>query len=277
MKTILVPTDFSDVSRNAIDYAVEMAKPFNATLVLFHAYHVPIVNSEMPVNIPSETELEKNIMESLRKIEKNLHDKNGIGISVEIVCKQGLAADVISEYANDNKIDFIVMGTQGGGFITEKVLGSVTSALTKESKCPVLAIGKDTKFKALKSVVLGCDYREVKNSALNPLKELTHFFNSHVYILHVNQNPKVAPSSKEAIEGIKLDHLLEGINHSFNYSENEDVIDGLNQFAKEKNADMVAIISREHSLIWNLFHETNTKKMVFHSSIPFLSLHESLI
>lgn len=274
MKTILVPTDFSDISRNAIDYAVEMAKPFNAALVLFHAYHVPIVNSEMLENLPSEAAMEKNIMESLRKIEKNIHDKNGIGISIEIICKQGLAADVISEYVDDNKIDFIVMGTQGGGFITEKVLGSVTSSLIKKSKCPVLSIGKDTKFKGMKSIVLACDYKEIKEAVLRPLKELTQLFNSHIYLLHVNQNLEAVPSSSGAIEGVKLDHLLEGDNHSFNYSENEDVIDGLNQFANEKNADMVVMISREHSLIWNLFHETNTKKMAFHISIPFLSLRE---
>lgn len=274
MKTILVPTDFSEISHNAIDYAAEMAKQFNATLVLFHAYHVPIVNAEMPMNLPSEVEMERKIIDSLRKIEKNLHSKHGKGISVKIICKQGLAADVISEYVIDNNVDLITMGTQGGGFITEKVFGSVTSALIKKSKCPVLTIGKDTKFNGIKNIVLACDYKETKAAVLRPLKELTHLFNSHVYLLHVNQNLEAVPSSKEELERIKLDHLLEGINHSFNYCENEDVIDGLNQFAKEKNADMVAMISREHSLIWNLFHEANTKKMAFHISIPFLSLPE---
>jgi nucleotide-binding universal stress UspA family protein len=274
MKTILVPTDFSNLSHNAIDYAVELSKPFNSRVVLFHAYHVPVVNSEMSVNLPSEVELEKDIKESLRKIEKNILDKNGKGISVETICKQGFAVDVISEYTRDNKVDLIVMGTQGGGFVTEKVLGSVTSSLIKRSKCPVLVVGKDMKFEGIKNVLLAYDYHEIKDSVLNPLKELVVSFKAHVFLLHVNQKLELVPSPKEAIEGIKLDHLLEGISHSFNYAESEDVAAGFNRFAKEKNADITVLISREHSVLWNLFHEANTKKMAFHSVIPFMALHE---
>lgn len=63
MKTILVPTDFSKIARNAIDYAVEIAKLTKAKLVLFHVYHVPVVPVEIPIVMPID-EVKKETMES---------------------------------------------------------------------------------------------------------------------------------------------------------------------------------------------------------------------
>src|SRR5687767_1360079 len=123
MKTILVPTDFSEASQNALDYAAEIAKPLKAKLILFHAYHLPIVSGQMPVNLPSEVEIEKETMDILRRMGQALHKKHGPKIHVAIVSKLGLAVDLINELVKANNIDLIVMGMQGGGLITQKLIG----------------------------------------------------------------------------------------------------------------------------------------------------------
>ena len=59
MKTILAATDFSDSAQNAVEYAASMAELTEAKLILFHAYHVPIVASEVPTMMFTLNEMEK--------------------------------------------------------------------------------------------------------------------------------------------------------------------------------------------------------------------------
>ena len=82
MKTILVPTDFSKIARNAIDYAVEIAKLTKARLILFHVYHATVVPSEMPIVLPTG-EIEKEALDGLKKIgnpqiSRGIHDPRRI-------------------------------------------------------------------------------------------------------------------------------------------------------------------------------------------------------
>lgn len=274
MKTILVPTDFSKIARNAIDYAVEIAKLTNAKLILFHVYHVPAVPSEMPIVIPID-EIEKNSMDSLKKIEKNIHLKHGNKLVVEYQCRCGFPIDEINTFAEENKIDLIVMGMEGAGYLTEKLVGSITTSLIKKAKCPLLAIDKHVKFKSVKKIALACDYEETQNkSILEPLKEFVQLFESHVYVLNVVRELETVATISKAVEGIKLEHSLEDLNHSFHYTKSEDIVEGINDFVDEKKIDMVAMIPRMHTALQNLFHEPITKRMAFHTKVPLLALHE---
>lgn len=274
MKTILVPTDFSKAAHNAIDYAAEIAKLTKAKLILFHVYHVPVVPSEVPI-VPSMDEMEKNSLDGLKKIERNIHLKHGNKFAVECKCRCGFPVDEINLFTEENKIDLIVMGMEGTGYLTEKLIGSVTTSLIKKAKCPVLAIDKYVKFRSIKKIVLACDYTETNNkSILNPLKEFANLFKSHIYVLNVVRELETIPTINEAVAGIKLDHLLEGVNHSFHYAKSEDVIEGINDFVEEKKIDMVIMIPRMHTALQNLFHEPNTKRMAFHTKVPLLTLHD---
>lgn len=274
MKTILVPTDFSKAADNAIAYAAEVAKLTKATIVLFHAFHVPVVATEVPVEVPID-ELQKDCLEGLRKIEHRLHLQYGKGLAVQCVCRCGFAVDEINDYTSGHNTDLIVMGMQGGGYLTEKLIGSITTALMRKSKCPVLAIDKGVKFRSIKKIVLACDYEQTGDKRiLKPLKELADLFKAHVYVLNVVAQPEPVQSCSEAASDfMKLEHSLGDTDHTFHCLQNDDVVKGINTFVKEGKMDMVVMIPRKHSLLETIFNERNTKKMAFHSTVPLLALH----
>jgi nucleotide-binding universal stress UspA family protein len=274
MKTIIAPTDFSEVSANSIEYAAEIAKLFNARLILFHAYHPPVVASEVPVIIPTLEEIEKDSVKLLKEIEVKLHQKFGPTLKIESVCQCGFAAKEIDHYALQNKADLIVMGMLGAGYLSEKIIGSVTTTVISGTECPVLAIDKNVKFKSIKKIMLAADFKQVKQSKLNPLKQFASFFKAHVYILNVVKELETIPSSEEALAGLHLEHSFEGIDHSFCIAQNVNLIDGINEFVKDKNMDLVVMIPRKHSLFASIFKERNTKQMAFHASVPLLTIHE---
>lgn len=274
MKTILVPTDFSAVAQNAIDYAVEMAKVSKAKLILFHVYHVPVVPSEIPVALPMD-EVEKESMKKLKKIAKKIQSGQGKKVAVECKCQLGFAVEEINSFAEANKTELIIMGTEGTGYLKEKLMGNITTSLIKKAKCPVLAIDRNVKFRNVKKIALAFDYSSMDYaSVLAPLMKIVKLFSSHVYVLNVLPEPKAILAIDKAVEGIKLDHLLDKAEHSFHYSENDDVVDGVNDFVKAKKIDMVVMIPKSTSVMKSFFHSSNTKRLAFHTDVPLLALHE---
>lgn len=275
MNTILVPTDYSEVSANSVNYAAELAHISGAKIILFHAFHPPIVTTEVPVIIPGQEEMQKDAMLLLEEIQRKLKVKYNNTLKVECVCKYGLAVEEIETYANQNKVDLVVLGMQGSGLLTEKLIGSVTTALISKLTCPVLTIDKTVKFRKINNIVLANDFKGIKNKAiLEPMKEFQRLFKSQLHVLKIVPEMKITPEVEEAITGIKLEHLLEDVKHDFSCIQNEDVISGINDYVHKKEMDMVIMIPRKHSFMHNIFNEPKSKQMAFHAHVPLLTIHE---
>lgn len=274
MKTILVPIDFSEISNNALEYAVEMAKVMSAKIVLLHAYHVPIVATDVII-VPSMEEVRQIAVDGLNKVKNDIHNKHGKNIEIECTCVEGFAVDEINLYTNVNKVNLIIMGMHGGGYLTEKFIGSITTSLLRESNCPVMAIDGKVKFKTPKKIVFACDYKLIKNTVVEELKGIAKLFDSHIYILNVVSNPEAIPADIESsVCGLNLDYSFESIDHSFEFTTNENVVKGINEYVSNEQMDMVVMIPRKHSILKQLFNEPNTKRMAFHTTVPVLALHE---
>jgi len=141
IKTIVCPTDFSEPSNQGLDYAVEMAKLFQAEL---HVVHV------LPVLPPSPTD--PNIAFSVPEFEQILHkdSENKLkelvktrvpaAIKATALIGHGSAAKEIVRIAEEVKADLIVIATEGHTGWHHLVLGSVAEKVIRHASCPVLAI-----------------------------------------------------------------------------------------------------------------------------------------
>jgi nucleotide-binding universal stress UspA family protein len=273
MKTILVTTDFSKCSNNALRYAIELAKKKKAKIILFHAYFAPIFPGEIPVKYASE-EIKNESISKLKKIANHVHNSHK-GIQVEIQFGFGIPKDKILECAEKNKVDLIVMGLQGSGYFVEKLIGSVTTSLIQQSHFPVLVINDRIKFKAIKRIVLAFDYAEIKSDHLMPLIKEFADQDSELFVFNVVKSELQAISSvSKAVEGMRLARSMDNLQHSFHYSEDEDIVNGINRFVTEKKIDMMVMVPREHTALHKLFNEPQTKRMAFHTAIPLLTIKE---
>lgn len=275
MKTYLVPTDFSVESASALNYAVEFAKSTPSRIILFHAYHTPLISTESPVELPTLEELEHQVNLELAKLQNRLKSEHGEELVIECVAAIGFAADEIVKFCNKNKVDLILMGTRGAGMLEEKLIGGVTSTVISETKTPVLAVDGKIKIKPIKNIVLATDYKRADPDVYKPMLELAGLYKSYIYVLHIVKGSNVLPNVQEAMDGIKLDNAIEGINHSFHVVENDSVLSGINKFSDKINADLIVMISRKHSFLQRMFNEPNTKQMTFHTTVPLLALHEN--
>ncbi|MDP2384813.1 MAG: universal stress protein [Bacteroidota bacterium] len=273
MKTILVPTDFSEASENAIEYAVQFSHHVDSHIVLFHVYHTPPVAVEVPVVVISLEEQEKVCMEKLNEIRKSILSTSKKDLDIECACECGFAVDRIMEFTKENKVDLIIMGMQGGGWLSEKLIGSITTAVIRDGKCPVISIGSGVKFNVPKKIAVALDGHAVRKATFWPLKDLVKAFGSHVYILNVVNEVKTIPVSSDA-EVIEGEDVFADLPHSVHQTVQEDVSEGISDFIAEYGIDMLVMVTRKKSLIQNLFVEPHIKKMAFHTSIPLLAIHE---
>jgi len=284
MKNILVPTDFSATARNAVNYAIELAKIIKAEITLLHIFDVPVAITDVSVVMPSPSELEHVHKHMLNNYEKELKGKTNNGVAIKGVVKMGYVFDEIKNAVRENKIDLIVMGITGAGKLTELLIGSNATRVIKKIDCPTIVVPEKAKFVQLKKVAFACDYNGVEESkAVDQLVDFVKLLKAQLVIVNIGKPTKV-PAYSEDLSGKFLEYVFENVDefpdipsdvdYSVYQQKDDDVVVGINRFVDKHGVDLLVMIPRKHSMLSSLFHESNTQRMAFHTHVPLLALHE---
>lgn len=139
---ILVPTDFSKFSRNALTYATAFADKFGAELYLLHvvqnlAMMVPDTVNVVPPIIPSAEELTRAVRDAL---DRTVSEGQLERFTVHKEVREGTPFYEIIQVAKEKDVDLIVMGTHGHSGLAHVLLGSVTEKVVRKAPCPVLTV-----------------------------------------------------------------------------------------------------------------------------------------
>lgn len=270
MKRIIATTDFSKSATHAVHFAAQLAQATGARLHLFHAFHVPVPVSDVPV-VPDMESLQKDFDATLEKLANELAAKYGIIPAFK--SDMGYTVQQLEEYCDVCNADLVVMGMRGHGKLAEVLLGSTSTDFVRNSKVPVLIVPEDAVYKVPRNIGLSTDLHEESMRTYRPLKELAGIYNSRIFILNVVKG-KAIPGYDQSVTGIQLDHYFETMEHLFFFPENNDVIGGIEQFITKYNVDWLAVVPHKHNFMERLFQKSITKKMAFHTHIPVLVLPE---
>ena len=139
-ETILVPVDFSDHSKEALDTAIQLAELFGSTIYLLHCYHIQTAGIS-PYGIVVPSGYYADIRDAA---EKRLNDWHEMVFSEGIKVESKLSADnpslAINLAAEEIEADLIVMGTRGLSGLKHAMLGSVAERIVRLAPCPVLTV-----------------------------------------------------------------------------------------------------------------------------------------
>jgi universal stress protein A len=140
VRKILAPTDFSDLSKVGIRYALEMARDISAEVIVYHAIDV----GEQWANRRTQVSLYRNILEESRRLLDRFLAENFAGcidlVEVRQVVEFGRPYKNIVEEAATEGVDIIVMSTHGRTGIDHVILGSVAEKVVAHAPCPVLVV-----------------------------------------------------------------------------------------------------------------------------------------
>jgi nucleotide-binding universal stress UspA family protein len=144
VQRILVPVDFSEGSRRALEYAADLARRYGATIDVLHVWDVPTyLPADTLVSSGSQawelTRLAQSTAEA--NLEKFVAEAAEEGIPIARTrAEPGVPSQVIADAAKNDDYDLIVMGTQGRTGLPRVLLGSVAERVVRHATCPVLTV-----------------------------------------------------------------------------------------------------------------------------------------
>ena len=144
IKNILCPTDFSDISKSAIDYAVSMARSFDAKLILMHSEDQLHGFDQYQILALTPHEIAEKMLKQAEAELEQIAGNIAKDIKVETAVRQGKAFVEIIQMAAERDVDLIVMGSHGRTGLSHAMLGSVAEKVVRKAPCPVL-IAKEKK------------------------------------------------------------------------------------------------------------------------------------
>lgn len=280
MKTLVVPTDFSSVSVNALNYAVDMAQAINAGLVLLHVYNVPVSFTEAPVapvTTVSLEEVKRSSVERLEELKKNLVILTAGKIQIYSESRLGEPIEELESICKSLDPMAVIMGSHGATGFERMIMGSTTLSAIKHIKCPVIVIPPGTTYNGIKRIGLACDFKNVVQSTpVEYIKTLVKEFGADLYVLNVQDKKEDEDDLEEppTMDAVYLDSMLEEVRPNYVQLTGKNVVDSINSFAENNNLDLVMVIPKKHRFIDSLFHKSQSKELITHAHIPIVSIHE---
>lgn len=274
MKKILIPTDFSDNSWNAIKYALQLFKDTSCkfyllntyTPVVYHVEYVLVNPTQFgPTDIARENSL-KGLERIKARIQKEFKNPNH---SFECISSFNTLIPEIKNNVDEKAIDIIIMGTKGATGAQEVLFGTYTVHTIKNAKCPVMAIPEHFDFVPPKEILFPTDYEiNYQEEYLVPVTDIAHIFNSKINVLNVSYGRDLSDEQEHNKQ--KLEIYLKETQHLFHSVANQHIPDAIHNFQLQNNFNLLVMINNKHSFFENLFFKPVINQIGFHLNIPFL-------
>jgi len=272
MLNILVPTDFSDLSKVAVQYAIRMANKMDGSVTLLHV----ISNIVQPTTKRIEARakvLERELLQAAQEdikemaVEMAKQHKSKNPVAHKVIMGQSFN-DLLIKFAKKSKADIIVMGTKGASGLKKYVVGSNTTSIIGKSDIPVLVIPENANFKSLKNLVLATDLKFFEDE----MKRMMPFMKAFEPTLHVFH---IAPDDKNIDSlGKKVKEILKKFEcrkSTVTIHVGKDVAAAIDSFVGDSGNDVLAMFTQEYTFFDTVFNRSVTKKMAFQSAVPLLA------
>lgn len=260
MKNLLIPFDFSEVSVNALNYAVKFAEGNHKKKI--HLLYIYGSNIDF-----DQQELQEKFLSLIQEY------KGVESPEIDFIIKTGNFTKTIVDVYKEREIDLVLMGTKGSEEGEESDV-TRTSKFVLEADLPVLVIPVSQQYFKLEKILLalGEDIMH-DNSTLNVLLDVSRNFSAKVDVLTVSRSAQsVGYSPADEANENTLQYYLEMFYSHHSFAENEDIIEGIDNYIRKNEVDMLAIMPKTHSKDSSPSKGKLTREITIKSNIPVLIL-----
>jgi len=271
MKKILVPTDFSKGSEDALKVAAQLAKRYNSELHVMHMIELPFDMVD-PMHETSELPEAMFFMKMAHKSFEAFLDKDYLeGIDVREGIQNNAAFEGIIDSAHDKEIDLIVMGSRGASGIKEMIIGSNTEKVVRTSDVPVLVIKRDDQGFKMNDIVFACEFTEEYKKSFLKAMEFSKTANAKMHLLMVN-TPSGFMTTSEAED--RMNDFLNGVSmgeYTLNIYNDTSIEKGILNFGNSINADVIAMSTHGRKGLSHFFNGSISEDLVNHAKRPVVT------
>jgi nucleotide-binding universal stress UspA family protein len=263
---ILVPTDFSTLSVQAILAARRLAKIHNKKILLLNSFQVPPSTSTSVADISmllSEQSI-KGLGELIKKYFEPTDD----------VESYSFYGSLVNGFEKVNKlydIDFALMSTSGGEGVFNTLFGSQTTSVLSVNSFPLIVLPDGAHSFSVKRIAIASDLSiEINYPQLSFVKK---YFENQVEVYNIVSVFESSDdfSIKDVVkQQIEINLGIEKVN--FVLLESKDVFSRVNQYLNETSNDLLVLFEKQYGFIDGVFHKSFTKQMLLTSHIPIVVL-----
>ncbi|MGB1312579.1 universal stress protein [Bizionia paragorgiae] len=280
MKNILLPTDFSKNSWNAINYAIQFFQNQKCNFYITHINNESAaMTSGMPPNLDNKDRDAIQLKHSELKMRELIERIENLPLNRKrhnfyTLLEKSPFIDGIRKIIDQKEIDFIVMGTKGASSLEKIILGSNTADVLTKVKCNTLVIPENATYIRPKEIALPTDFTLSHNlHILDPLSEILEEFNSALRILHISKYKE--DLNKDQIQNRELlDEYFHQQQHSFHYSTESKVEIGIQNFVENRSINMICMVAKNINYFQKILFHSKVGSISYHTDIPFLVIHE---
>jgi nucleotide-binding universal stress UspA family protein len=268
---LVLLTDFSDLSKIAIKFAIRMAAPVLGEFTILNIIRfdgVPKANLKMKQIEKSMVQMAEeegqNLIEELRKEIKGTYKIEFKAIRSHTV------AEMVKRYTDKNPTNMVVMGSRGASALKKVRLGGTTVSVIDDCNVPVMAIPEFAKYKNLEHIVYASDLKDTKKE-LDLIVEFATIYGSAVHMIHVT------PSLDKKTEAARLqvEEIIKRTNYKkldFKLILDDDIPSAIDGYIKQTKADLLTTFTHKLSLEEKLFAKSVTRTLAYLGSIPLLAI-----
>lgn len=273
MKKILVPIDFSDEAKHACKVAASIAKQTGSEIILLHMLDIPTDAID-----PLESDISRGGAQTIlfmkgihRRFEKLKQQPFFDGIKLNENVKFHKAFEGVIEESKNNDVDLIVMGSQGATGLKEMLVGSNTEKVVRKSHIPVLVIKQDVENFKVDDIIFASEFSETSKKTFQKVINFANIFKAKLHLLFINTVHNFEPTD---VTNEKLANFISDFeinDFSLNIYNDITIEEGILNFGKKINADVIAINTHGRSGLAQLFNESISKELANHALRPVVT------
>ena len=274
MKTILVPTDFSECASQALEYALKLSDKMLAEVHVIHVLdqsgydHFDTYGAGQALDDVFTKKLLEKVKEELNQLEKKYESR---GITTVFKMATSIRNEVV-EYGESINADLIVMGSKGTSGLEESLIGSNAERMVRTSTCPVLIL-KNEASSNIENIVFASDFEELSAKAMDKLKYYQELFGAKLHLLRVctpnsfENTEKLEQEIHEAAKKFDLDNYKVEIFNDF-YPE-----DGIANFTSFHDYDLICMTTSGKTGLSHFFSQSLAEDVVNKAEKPVLTFN----
>ncbi len=279
-KNILIPTDFSKNSWNALNYALSLFKDDKCTFYLLNAFQLYYFTTDsLIVPEPGEPNYEKAKEDSeigLEKIVDGITSRGGNEAHrFETISTYNSVLEAVKNVINKNDIELVIMGTKGENDPTSKLYGSnAVDVMDKVYDCPVIVIPENVSYQEekRKEVVFATNFKTAyKRHELENLVDIAKKMKAAIRVLHIQDVDKL--SKEQEINKEDLQEFLGDVVHTFHTLTDIKIAPGIHSFIESRDSDLLALINKKHGFLTSIFTKSLVKEIGYKPQVPVLVMH----
>jgi nucleotide-binding universal stress UspA family protein len=242
---------------------------------IMHVYELPMITGSLSAgliqNVYETVELGsfENFKDNIPQLRQIADDHQLNEIPMKFILEEGNFLYILKETIEEESIDFVVMGTDGQSGFEKMLFGSNTINAITSMKIPILSVPHGMEFKGFKNIGFTTVFDQKDKEALKYLIEIANRHHAQIHCMHVSKDGRF---NHVIINDWKDQFANDPV--VFEIYHDADPVNAVLDFIKEKQIDLLTVVSRNKGFFDKIFSPGFTKKIANKNITPLFVFHE---